>query len=347
MTARTDLKSMTQAELTEYLTSMGEKKYRAGQLWQWIHQKLAADFDEMTNLPGSLREKLAQQCTLTTAEPVEILTSREDGTQKYLFRLPDGNVIESVFLPYQHGNSVCISTQVGCRMGCAFCASTLNGLTRNLTAGEMLEEVYRIQRLTGQRVSHVVLMGAGEPLDNYDAVIRFLRILSSPEGLQISPRSITLSTCGLIPQMERLAGEKLPLTLAISLHASAQETREKLMPIAKRYEIHDLVRAAGAYFQETGRRITFEYSLVLGVNDSEEDAARLGQLLRNIPCHVNLIPVNPIKERNFRQSTQSGIRNFKNTLEKNGINVTIRREMERDIQGACGQLRRSYLEQNS
>ena len=340
-----DLKSMTLEELTAEVIAAGEKAFRAKQLYQWMHEKLAADFDEMTNLPKSFREKLAADYIWTSLETVDVRISGVDGTRKYLFCLEDGNVIESVLMRYKHGNSVCVSSQAGCRMGCRFCASTLNGLARNLRASEILEQVYRIQRDTGERVSNVVIMGSGEPMDNYENVVRFIRLLSAPEGLNISQRNITVSTCGLVPQIYRLAEEGLQITLALSLHAPSDEVRRELMPIANRYPLREVLDACGNYYEKTGRRLTFEYSLVKGVNDNLEEAKALARLIGGYHGHVNLIPVNPIKERDFVQSNHQAIQAFKNLLEKNGINVTIRREMGRDINGACGQLRKSFLDQ--
>lgn len=344
---KTDIKSLTYSELENFMLSMGEKKFRAGQVYEWMHKKLVCDFDGMTNLPVSLREKLKEICTLTALKPERVLTSQMDGTKKYLFMLEDGNVIESVLMKYHYGNSVCISTQVGCRMGCRFCASTLDGLERNLKPSEMLDEIYRIQSLTGERVSHVVLMGSGEPLDNFDNVFRFLELISDGNGLHISQRNITISTCGLADRMEELADSGVQVTLALSLHASDDETRKTLMPVANRYSIDRILKACDYYFQKTGRRVSFEYSLVSGVNDTEQEAERLAGLVKGKKCHINLIPVNPVKERNYRQSDRKSVEKFKNRLEKNGINVTIRREMGRDIQGACGQLRRSYVKGQS
>ena len=341
---KTDIKSLDFGELQDFLLASGEKAFRAKQLYSWMHQKLAGGFEEMTNLSKDLRRDLASRCTYTCLEPVEVLTSKLDGTRKYLFRLGDKNVIESVLMRYHHGNSVCISSQVGCRMGCRFCASTIGGLTRNLSASEMLDQVYRIQRHCGERISNVVIMGTGEPLDNYDQVIRFIRMLSDEHGLNISQRNITMSTCGIVPGIRRLAQEDLQITLALSLHASSQEKRCQLMPVARRYELDQVMEACRDYFQRTGRRITMEYSLVGGVNDTEEDARQLAELIRDLNCHVNLIPVNPVKERSYVQSSQKNILNFKNKLEKCKINVTIRREMGRDINGACGQLRKSYMD---
>ncbi|MEE0693685.1 MAG: 23S rRNA (adenine(2503)-C(2))-methyltransferase RlmN [Lachnospiraceae bacterium] len=339
-----DIKSFTYGELLEQVKEMGEKPFRAEQLYQWMHQKLAADFDEMTNLSRAFREALKERYAYTSLEMADRLVSKIDGTEKYLFRLADGNVIESVLMRYHHGNSVCISSQVGCRMGCRFCASTIGGLTRCLTPSEMLDQIYCIQRISGERVSNVVLMGTGEPLDNYDNFLRFLELLTDERGLHISQRNITVSTCGIVENMKRLADEKLQITLALSLHASSQEKRKELMPIAYKYELGDVLDACRYYFEKTGRRITFEYSLVGGVNDTPEDARRLGRLIGDLNCHVNLIPVNPIKERDYVESEKAAIIAFKNKLENYRINVTIRREMGRDINGACGQLRKSYID---
>ncbi len=269
--------------------------------------------------------------------------SKKDGTRKYLFMLQDGNVIESVWMKYHHGNSVCISSQVGCAMGCRFCASTIGGKVRSLKASEMLEQIYKIGRLTGERVSNIVVMGTGEPFDNYDEIVRFIRLITDENGANISIRNITVSTCGLVPEMYRFAEEKLPVTLAVSLHASNDETRRSLMPVANRYTIKEVVDAAKNYYDKTGRRVTFEYALVRGGNDSKEDAENLCRILKGFPCHVNLIPVNPVTERSFRPTQREETVNFQNKLEKNRINVTIRREMGSDINGACGQLRKSYI----
>ena len=309
-----------------------------------MHVKLADDFDEMTNLSKNFRQKLKENCTLTALKKVEVQISKIDGTRKYLFALSDGNVVESVLMRYHHGNSVCISSQVGCKMGCRFCASTIGGWTRNLTAAEMLDQIYQIQKDSGERVSNVVVMGTGEPLDNYDSLLRFIRMLSDDKGLNISQRNITVSTCGIVPNIRRLAEDKLQITLALSLHGSNQEKRRSLMPVANKYELHEVLEACDYYFEKTGRRITFEYSLVHGVNDTPEDAKELMGILKDRNCHLNLIPVNPIKERNYEKPDKKSAENFKNKLEKNGINVTIRREMGSDIDGACGQLRRKTMQ---
>lgn len=343
MTGKKDIKSMTMTELQEDLESRGEKAFRAKQLYEWMHVKLAEGFEEMTNLSKVLRESCKSWYTYTSLKALRIQESGIDGTKKFLFELSDGNVVESVWMKYRHGNSVCISSQVGCRMGCRFCASTLDGWERNLLPSEMLDQIYAITRLTGERVSNVVVMGTGEPLDNYDNLLRFIRMLTDEHGLNISQRNVTVSTCGIVPEMRRLAEEHLQITLALSLHAATDEKRRKLMPIANRYSIADLMEACRYYFEQTGRRITFEYSLVGGVNDTREDAELLTLLAKPLNCHINLIPVNPIKERDYVQSEAGRVRAFQNMLEKNKINGTIRREMGRDIDGACGQLRRRHI----
>lgn len=344
---KADIKSMTLKELQEWLGQQSEPAFRGKQLFSWMHEKLVCSFDEMTNLPKNMRAKLKENTIWTVHNPLQVLTSQIDGTKKFLFGLKDGNVIESVYMKYKHGNSVCISTQVGCRMGCRFCASTLDGLVRNLTAGEMLEQIYSIQRITGERVSHVVLMGSGEPLDNFSNVLRFLNLISCENGLHISQRNITISTCGLVEQMRQLADEGVQCTLALSLHAPDNETRKELMPVAFRYPLQDVLDACRYYFEQTGRRITFEYSLVAGVNDNKQEAVKLAHCVRGLNCHINLIPVNPIKERDYKQSNKIKIQQFKQTLEEFGQQVTVRREMGRDIQGACGQLRRSFITQQA
>lgn len=341
---RKDIKSMTLEEVTEEMAALGEKSFRAKQLYDWIHVKLAEDFDSMSSLSKGLRDKLKERYSLPALKVVGERISQADGTRKYLFGLEDGNIIESVWMQYHHGNSVCISSQVGCRMGCRFCASTLDGLERNLRPSEMLDQIYRIQSITGERVSNVVVMGSGEPMDNYENVIRFLRLISHEKGLNISQRNLTISTCGIVPGIRRFAEEGLQVTLALSLHAPNDEVRKTLMPIANSYKLADVLDACRYYFEKTGRRLTFEYSLVQGVNDNLKEAAALVRLIKDQHGHVNLIPVNPIKERDYVQSGQKAIQEFKGYLEKNGINVTVRREMGRDIGGACGQLRKSYME---
>lgn len=337
-----DIKSLTLTQLKEEMEFLGEKPFRAAQLYGWMHVKLAESYDEMTNIPHKLADKCREKYDYTCLELLKMQESRLDGTRKYLFGLSDGNMVESVLMRYKHGNSVCISSQVGCRMGCRFCASTLDGLERNLLPSEMLEQIYAITRHTGERVSNVVVMGTGEPMDNFENLLQFITLLTDENGLHMSQRNITVSTCGIVPRMRQLADRQLQITLALSLHAATDEKRRRLMPIADRYSLHELMEICAYYFEKTGRRITFEYSLVRGVNDTQEDASQLGELIKGLNCHVNLIPVNPIKERDYVQSERRAVEAFKNKLEKNGINVTIRREMGRDIDGACGQLRRRY-----
>ena len=339
-----DIKSLNYDELADYIVSIGEKKFRAAQLYSWMHEKLACSYDEMTNISDKLKKVLKENTLYTCLEPIRVQESQIDGTKKYLFRLYDGNLIESVFMRYHHGNSVCISSQVGCKMGCRFCASTLNGCVRNLEPSEMLDQIYRIQSLTGERVSNIVIMGSGEPMDNYDNVVKFLGLINSDKGLNISQRNITVSTCGLVPRIKQLAELKLQITLAISLHAPNDELRKTMMPIAYTYSIEQIMDACRYYLSQTARRISFEYSLVKGVNDSSECARQLIKLVHGMNCHINLIPVNPIKERDYEQSEKNSIHNFKEILEKAGVNVTIRREMGRDIDGACGQLRQNHIE---
>ena len=343
--SKIDIKSMNLVELTEFVASIGEKAFRAKQLYQWLHVKQVYAFDDMTNLSKAFREKLNEVSFITDLKQEQVQISQIDGTRKYLFLLEDGNVIESVLMRYKHGNSVCISSQVGCRMGCRFCASTLDGLVRGLRPSEMIDQIYKIGQDIGERISNVVVMGTGEPMDNYDNLLKFITLLTDENGLNISQRNLTVSTCGIVPRMRQLADEKLSITLALSLHASNQKKRLELMPVANKYDIHDVIDACKYYFDQTGRRVTFEYSLVGGVNDTDEDARELSQLIHGMNCHVNLIPVNPIKERDYVQSNAAVIAAFKNKLEKNGINVTVRREMGRDIDGACGQLRRRYMEE--
>ena len=338
-----DIVSFTYEQLKEEMLAIGEKAFRSRQIYEWLHVKLADSFGDMTNLPKALRERLEREYEIRKVHMLERLISKKDPTEKFLFELYDGNVVESVLMKYEYGNSVCISSQVGCRMGCRFCASTIGGLVRNLTPSEMLGQIYRIQKMTGERVSNVVVMGTGEPLDNYENFLAFIRMLSDEHGLHISQRSITASTCGIVPNMERLADEGLQITLALSLHGSSQEKRQKLMPVANKYSLEEVLAACDYYFEHTGRRVTFEYSLVHGVNDTVEDARELAAILRERNCHLNLIPVNPIKEREYERPSRKNAGEFKNKLEKTGINVTIRRERGSDIDGACGQLRRRYV----
>lgn len=338
---KVDILSLSLDELETLLVSMDEKKFRAKQIYSWLHEKRVTSFQEMTNVSQALQYKLEEQCVLVQLQAIRQLESK-DGTIKYLLRLHDGHVVESVFMTYKHGNSVCISSQVGCRMGCHFCASTIGGLERQLRASEMLGQVYAINRLSGERISNIVVMGTGEPLDNYDSLLAFIRIVTSKEGMDISQRNITVSTCGIIDRIYDLAEEDLKITLAISLHAPNNEIRKTMMPVANRYDYQNLIQACKDYVHKTKRRITFEYSLVKGVNDSKECAIKLASVLKGILCHVNLIPVNAIEERDYRHSSHDAIEVFKNTLVKRHINATIRRELGTDIDAACGQLRRTY-----
>ena len=338
-----DIKSMSLQELEIIIKEKGEKAFRAKQIYQWIHQKQVSSYEEMSNIPLKLREILEEEYPLMKLNMIQVQESSLDGTRKYLFGLEDGNMVESVWMKYHHGNSVCISSQVGCRMGCRFCASTLDGLERNLKPSEMLEQIYSIIRHTGERVSNLVIMGTGEPMDNYENVVKFLRLLTGEEGYNMSQRNITVSTCGIVEGIRKLAEEKLQITLALSLHATTDEKRRQLMPVAYRYELKEVLKACEYYFEKTGRRVSFEYSLVAGVNDNLNDAKELADLVKGMNCHVNLIPVNPIKERDYKQSEKKQIEDFKNYLNNKGVTATVRREMGRDIDGACGQLRRRHM----
>lgn len=337
-----DIRSYTYSELQEAVQEIGEKPFRAKQIYEWLHVKLVDSFEEMTNLSKSLRQCLEQEYRIGKLTVLERQISSKDPTEKFLFELQDGNVVESVLMKHHYGNSVCISSQAGCRMGCRFCASTIGGLARNLEVYEMLGQVYQIQKIIGERISNIVVMGTGEPLDNYENFLKFIYMISDERGLHISQRNITASTCGIVPKIRQLAEEKLQITLALSLHASNQEKRKALMPIANKYALDEVLNACDDYFRKTGRRVTYEYSLVHGVNDTKKDAAELAELFKNKNCHMNLIPVNPIKERNFQKPDSKNVLVFKNRLEHHGINVTIRRERGSDIDGACGQLRRRY-----
>ncbi|MCR5293783.1 MAG: 23S rRNA (adenine(2503)-C(2))-methyltransferase RlmN [Lachnospiraceae bacterium] len=339
-----DILSMNLTELQEEIDRIGEKKYRAGQIYEWLHVKNAVSYQEMTNLPVSFRSFMEGAFPIRGCEQETMQESCLDGTRKYLFRLYDGVYIESVFMRYHHGNTVCISSQAGCRMGCAFCASAIGGLLRNLSAGEMLSQVYRIEKDTGLCVSNVVVMGTGEPLDNYDNLLRFIRMLTDKDGHHISARHVTVSTCGIVPGIRRLKEEDLEINLALSLHAPNDEIRKTIMPAARMYSLEEVFSALRFYYEKNRRRLTFEYSLISGKNDSPECAAELAERLRGFNCLVNLIPVNPVRERSFKAPDTFFVQEFKKLLEKNGIHVTIRREMGRDIDGACGQLRKRYLE---
>ena len=338
-----DIRELTKEELSLRLKAMGEPSYRSSQIYDWVHKKHVSEFDSMTNLSKKTRERLSEDFFITKLRAVSVLRSELDGTRKYILALGDGNVIEAVLMRYSYGNSVCISSQVGCRMGCRFCASTLGGLVRNLSAAEMLSEVYAIEDDTGERVSHIVIMGSGEPLDNYDEVVRFLRMVSDGDGINISQRNITLSTCGIVPRIYELSKLRLQITLALSLHASTQEKRMNTMPIAKAYELSEVLKACRHYIRETGRRLTLEYALAKGVNDSMEDADLLSSIAKDLGAHINLIPVNPVEECGFSEPSRENLIRFRERLEKAGANVTVRREMGRDIDSACGQLRRRYM----
>ena len=336
-----NLKSMTLPELTAVLKELGQPAFRAKQVYTWLHKGVRA-YDEMTNLPKSLRDTLAREYPICAPKVVRRQESARDGTIKYLWELSDGNCVETVLMRYHYGNTVCISTEVGCRMGCAFCASTIGGLVRRLEPYEMLDEVLFTQVDSGLPISHIVLMGIGEPLDNYRNVLDFLTILSSPEGRNLSLRHVSLSTCGLCDRIDELAELGLGLTLSISLHAADDETRSGIMPVNKQYNIARLMQSCKNYFAKTGRRISYEYALIAGVNDSPAHAEALAKLLGGQNCHVNLIPINPVEEREYEKSDQDSIAKFKLTLEKNHINATIRKSMGSDIDAACGQLRRKY-----
>ena len=335
-----DISSMYLEELTEYVIEQGWPKFRAKQIYEWLHKKHIDSVDKMTNIPKDIRSILDEN--LCKVSYVTHQTSVSDGTSKFLFSMEDGQRIETVFMPYHHGNSICISSQAGCAMGCAFCASTIGGCKRNLTAGEMLGQIYMAVNTVGEDISNVVVMGTGEPLQNYDNLIRFIKILTSEEGYNLSIRNITVSSCGIVPNIRRLANEGMGITFALSLHAPTDEKRKTLMPIANSYSIKETLEATDYYFNKTGRRITIEYSLMGGINDSDQDAEILGKLLKGRGYHVNLIPVNPVDERSFTPSSKAKIAEFKKILEKYGINVTIRRGMGRNIDAACGQLRRKY-----
>ena len=345
--AKIDIKSMNINELENLLKELGEPKFRAKQIFDWLHAKQVDSFEEMTNLSKGLREKLAETASINGVEIVRKLVSQIDGTRKYLFALSDGAIIESVLMKYEHGNTVCISTQVGCRMGCKFCASTLDGVERGLTAGEMLSQIYAIQKDCGERVHGTVLMGSGEPLDNYDNVVKFLRLINDPKGQNMGQRHITLSTCGLVDKMYDLAEEDLQITLAVSLHAPNDGIRTQTMPIAKVYSMDKLLQACRDYADKTKRRITFEYALIHGVNDGDEHAWELVKKLRDMLCHVNLIPVNDVKERNYVKSTADRVKRFAGILNENGVETTVRRKLGSDIDAACGQLRRSHLKEQT
>ena len=337
-----DLRSMEYGELEAFLTELGEPKFRAKQIFSWLMQGVD-DISEMTNISKKTKELILTKAYISKLRIREKYISKLDGTVKYLFELDDGNCIETVVMEYKHGLSVCISSQVGCRMGCGFCASTIGGLYRSLSAGEILNQVIYAQKDIGKRISNIVMMGIGEPLDNYENVIKFLHNVNHPDGLNIGYRHISLSTCGLVDKIKELAKENLPITLSVSLHAPNNEIRDKIMPVNKKYKVEELIAACKEYIKITNRRISFEYSLIAGVNDSEENAYELAKLLRGMLCHINLIPVNHVEEREFYKGDALSIRRFMEKLVSLGMNATVRRELGSDISASCGQLRKKVL----
>jgi len=338
-----DLRSCSIEELENLSIELGEKKYRGKQIFSWIYKGIE-DIDDMTNLSKDFKKKLNQVSYIKNMDILKVLESKLDGTKKYLLALNDGNIIESVLMKYKHGNTICVSTQVGCKMGCSFCASTIDGIVRNLTSGEIIGQVLAVQNDIGERISNVVLMGSGEPLDNYEEVMKFLGVINDPLGLNISMRNITISTCGIVPKLLELAEKNLQITLAISLHAPNDGLRNRIMPINKVYNIEKLLEICKKYTKKTNRRVTFEYSLIRGFNDKREHAIELSQKLKGMLCHVNLIPLNEVKEKDLRGSTRETAYEFQKILKQNGIDATIRRELGSDIDAACGQLRKSYIE---
>ena len=341
-----DLMDMDIEELQKLLETVGQQKFRAKQIFQWIGRGVR-DMDEMSDLPKALREQLKLSSHIGSLIIKRKLVSRMDGTAKYLFELPDGNIIESVLMRYKHGLTVCISSQVGCKMGCKFCASTQAGYMRNLTAGEMLDQVMSISRDSGEKIGNVVIMGIGEPFDNYENVMKFLRLIHDPEGMNMGYRHLTVSTCGLVPEILKFVDENIPVNLSVSLHAPNGKLREALMPVGRKYSIDKLIAACKIYTEATSRRLTFEYAMLSGVNDSTEHARELAVLLKGMLCHVNLIPANPVAGAGFDQSGKKRMEEFKEVLQKNGIETTVRRELGSDINAACGQLRRGELEKNN
>ena len=339
MSERRELRSLNKEELLEWTASKGEKSYRAKQIFEWLHKRMAFTAGEMNNVPKALKDALENDFECGTPREVMRQESRLDGTKKFLFELCDGEKIESVFMRYRSWNSVCISSQAGCNMGCSFCASTIGGLSRNLTAGEMLSQVYGIQRLLSEKISRIVVMGSGEPLENYDNLLKFIRLITDEDGQALSMRNITVSTCGIVEGIEALSRENLKFNLAVSLHAATDEKRKKIMPVALRYSLDELIGSCRKYFDRTGRQLTFEYAMIDGFNNGEEDVRALAELLEGLNCVINLIPVNPVRDRNFKEPGKRDIKEFQAELEKRRLNVTVRREMGRDIDGACGQLR--------
>lgn len=341
-----DILSLSLEELEEILVKAGEKKFRAKQIFKWLHDRRVFDFDEMTDISVQLRCKLNEIFCANRLFVQKKLESSIDNTVKYLYRLSDGNFVETVLMEYSYGHSICVSTQVGCKMGCRFCASAIAGFVRNLEPSEILMQIYETEKNSGVRVSGVVLMGIGEPLDNYNNVIRFLELLSHKEGNNLSLRHVSLSTCGIVPKIYELAELKLGLTLSVSLHSADNDRRSEIMPVNRTYNINSLMEACRDYIAKTGRRVTFEYAVIDNVNSSEADANMLASLLRGINCHVNLIPVNKVKERSYR-TARSGVESFAGQLKKRGINATVRRTLGSDIEAACGQLRRDAANQDN
>jgi len=341
VTAVLDIKSLTLEELSAYCKELGQPAFRARQIFRWLHQG-AASFDEMSSIPKELRGRLAEQCRLTHPEVERRQVSAQDGTIKYLWRLWDGNCIETVLMRYKHGNTVCVSSQVGCNMGCVFCASTVGGKVRNLSASEILDQVIFTQKDSGEPVSNIVMMGIGEPLDNFENVLRFLELVNHPEGLNIGMRHISLSTCGLPEKIDKLASYELQLTLSVSLHAPEDALRSSLMPVNRAVGVEALMAACRRYFEKTGRRISYEYAMIDGVNDSDQQADRLCKLLRGQPGHVNLIPLNDVAHSPLKPSRR--VRQFQERLERHGITATVRRKLGGDIDASCGQLRRKHIQ---
>ena len=338
-----DIKALSIDELKEEMVLLGEQKFKAEQIFSWLHQKRVYSFDDMTNIKKELREKLGEKYYINNLEIVRKLVSKIDGTTKYLYKLRDGNCIETVLMKYKHGNSLCVSSQVGCKMGCKFCASTIAGFVRNLTPSEILDEVYVTCKDLDIHVDSIVLMGIGEPLDNYDNVIKFIKLLREEKGYGLSPRHITLSTCGVVDKIKMLMTENLPITLTISLHAPTDDQRSKIMPINNKWQIKELINVCDEYFKKTGRRVSYEYALIKGENDSHFDANNIEKLFKNKNCHINLIPVNKVTETGFQRGDKQAILKFCKQLTDMGINATIRRELGSDISAACGQLRRETL----
>ncbi len=338
---RQDIKSLSRQELRDTLKAMGQPAFREKQIFTWLHRGVTS-FEEMTNLSKALRQELDERFYITVPEAVRRQVSRQDGTRKYLWKLRDGNCVESVLMQYHHGNTICISSEVGCAMGCAFCASTLGGLVRRLEPSEMLDQVVFTQLDSGLPISNIVLMGIGEPLDNYDTVLKFLHLVNDPDGLNIGMRHISLSTCGLVPKIDRLAEEDLQITLSVSLHAPDNETRSKIMPVNRAYPVEELIEGCRRYFDKTGRRISFEYAMIRGVNDTPEAAELLLRRLKGMMAHVNLIPLNNVEESPLKPSTPAAVARFQKILNEGGVTATVRRTLGSDIDASCGQLRRKY-----